>query len=489
MSPPRRSLRSRAIRASFWRIGVYASNKVLRVLSNVVLAGLLSPAAFGLVALSDIIIRGLNMFSEIGIGPAIVQSRRGDDRTFLNTAWTMQVVRGFVLLLGALALALPMAHLYEEPRLRLILPVAALGVLIAGFQSTSWFTLNRKLAEGRRATLEFVRALVTRGTMVAIALIWPDVWALIIGTLLGTLIFTIATHRLIPGLRNRFAWDRDCAREIIHFGGWIFIGTVIAFFSQQADRLLLGKIETLSAVDAISVLGVYSQALAIAVLPKEFANMLGQNVLFPVLSEMVRQDPHRFAERVRRVRAVVLNLGVVTTLGVVAGAPIFFEVLYDSRYHDATWIAPLAVITSWIALLNATPNKALLSLALTRPLALAGLIRLIATVSACLLGLHIGRGLGYPLGGFILGTSVGVLIPHLYETFVLQRRGISLISQDVRYTISLALASACVIAGDRLVAPHGSDVSSVAMRVLVVGGIAGVFCLLPLRAVMREFRR
>ena len=70
------------------------------------------PEAFGIMALVNVLIQGLTMFSDVGIEPAIVQHRRGDEPRFYNTAWTVQILRGFVLLLGrVLARVAGVAHL------------------------------------------------------------------------------------------------------------------------------------------------------------------------------------------------------------------------------------------------------------------------------------------------------------------------------------------------------------------------------------------
>src|SRR5690606_8194669 len=94
-------------RGSLWALAGYGGSRVLRIGGNLVLWRLLYPDAFGLIALVNVFITGLTMFSDVGIGPSIVQNPRGDDPAFLNTAWTIQVVRGFILGIAGAALAAP----------------------------------------------------------------------------------------------------------------------------------------------------------------------------------------------------------------------------------------------------------------------------------------------------------------------------------------------------------------------------------------------
>ena len=89
----KRSLKSLALKGSVWTLGGYGIAQLLRLVSNVVLAKLLFPEAFGLMVLVTIFMQGIAMFSDIGIIPSIIQNKRGDDPRFLNTAWTIQVIR------------------------------------------------------------------------------------------------------------------------------------------------------------------------------------------------------------------------------------------------------------------------------------------------------------------------------------------------------------------------------------------------------------
>ena len=126
-------LLARAIRSSAWTIFGYGTSQAVRLGANLILTRLLFPEAFGLMALIGVIITGLALFSDFGIGPSIMQNKRGDEPAFLNTAWTIQILRGAVLYLGCCALAWPAAVFYGEPTLAHFLSIASLSLLIGGF--------------------------------------------------------------------------------------------------------------------------------------------------------------------------------------------------------------------------------------------------------------------------------------------------------------------------------------------------------------------
>jgi hypothetical protein len=108
----------------------------------------------------NIFVQGLAMFSDIGIGPSIIQSKRGEEPRFLNTAWTVQVVRGFFLWGASLALAGWYASTYEQPELGARSRPAALSAAISGFNSTRFFTSGRRITLARVTIIDFIGQLI-----------------------------------------------------------------------------------------------------------------------------------------------------------------------------------------------------------------------------------------------------------------------------------------------------------------------------------------
>jgi O-antigen/teichoic acid export membrane protein len=164
----------------------FGGAQVLRLASNLILARLLFPEAFGLMAIVSVIIQGLMQFSDVGVSPAIMQSKRGDDPAFLNTAWTIQALRGVGLWLVACALAWPVAVIYDAPLLMQLLPVAGLSLLITGFNPTALDTAKRHLRWGRVTAIEFAVQITGIVAAVALAWWWQSVWALVVSCSSGS---------------------------------------------------------------------------------------------------------------------------------------------------------------------------------------------------------------------------------------------------------------------------------------------------------------
>ncbi|HEY7930058.1 MAG TPA: oligosaccharide flippase family protein, partial [Steroidobacteraceae bacterium] len=147
------SLRFRAIRAGVWTIGGYGATQVLRLGGNLLLTRLLFPEAFGLMALVQSVMIGLSMFLDVGVEASIIQNKRGHEESFINAAWTVQVVQGLMIWLALCILGQPAALFYKAPMLAQLLPVAGLASLIGGFSSTKMPLAARNLALKRRVLI------------------------------------------------------------------------------------------------------------------------------------------------------------------------------------------------------------------------------------------------------------------------------------------------------------------------------------------------
>ncbi len=425
---PATSMRSLVVRSTSWTLLAYAAGIAMRFGTNLLLAHLLFPSAFALTALASVLAQGLKMFSDIGIGPSIVRSHRGDDPGYLNTAWTIQVLRGFVLFAVSCVGAWPMAMIYGDRNLLWVVPVSSFTLVIAGFGSTSLFTLSRELRMGKIMSLNLIERIAQTMVTVAWALVSPSVGAILAGLLVSRVLFVALSHSWLGGVRNRFCWDREAATDLLRFGRWIFVSTAIAFLAGQIDRVILGRLATLD------VLGVYSVALTLAGIPYELGTRLTEGVLFPALSSIARSNREGLHAAVLKARAVILSGALLATLGVMLVGPWFFRFLYDARYSEAEWMAPIAAGSIWVAILQTSADRALLAVGDSRALALSGATNLVATIAFTWIGY-----LTFGLVGFVVGVGIGNAAGHVVVQLAMRRHTLAVHVQDFRYTGLLAL--------------------------------------------------
>lgn len=341
------TLRKGALRGSAITLIGYGVSSAIRFGSNLLITRLLFPAQFGIMALVNVFVTGLQLFSDIGIGPNIIQSDRGDDPHFLNTAWTVQVSRGLILWITACLVAWPLSRFYGRPQLALLLPVTGFGALIGGFESTRLFTQNRRLALGRLTALEVITQVTGVVVMLTIAALTHSVWALVFSSLASAAVKTTLSHTLLPGHPNRFAWDPAARKTLFDFGRWIFFSTALAFLSGQSDRLILGKLVS------NATLGIYAIAVNLAALPATIISQLSNRIIYPITAAARRQGGKEWTSIRSNHSRLLLLLAPIVAMGVVL-APPAVSFLYRQPFWEVGPLAASLTIGTWLSAISAS---------------------------------------------------------------------------------------------------------------------------------------
>jgi len=310
--------------ASFVIIG-FGLSQAIRLAGNIVLTRLLVPEVFGVITIARIFYLGLGFFSDVGLEPAIIRSGRADDQVFLNTAWTIQIIRSVFLALLSATIAYPISLFYKEPILVFVLPLIGLISVPDGCRSTSLTVLGKELQQKKLTYMELAVQVLSLVTIIIAALLLRNIWALLLGDLCSSITRTLWSHSLNRKHPNKLALDKDAAKELLGFGKWIMLSTAMTFLATQADRFMLGKLFSMS------WFGVYSIALTLAELPKQVINRLNSKVVFPLISKYSELSHEELRSKMKKPRWWLL-LGF-------AGALAFFgcfgdlavQLLYDQR--------------------------------------------------------------------------------------------------------------------------------------------------------------
>jgi O-antigen/teichoic acid export membrane protein len=354
------TLKKLAIRGAIWTIIGFGGIQILRFGNNLILTRLLKPEYFGLMALVTTLRVGLELFSDIGIAQNIINSKRGDEPAFLNTAWTLQVIRGVVIWIICLLLSFPAAKFYNDERLVLLIPIAIFFSVVDGFSCTSVHTLHRRMELGKLSLYELALQACYLSTLCILVWFYPSIWTLAIGSVIGAIYKLVSSYWLIPKYTHRFTWEPDAVKEILSFGKWMFIASTLMFAAEQADRLVLAKILS------FKMLGVYTVAYTLASIPREVIKQLSYKVIFPTISQEADLPRATLRDKILRQRWFILLgtaiiLAFLTTIG-----DLIVALLYDKRYADATWMMPILCSGIWFSLLFYTISPALL--AISKPL-------------------------------------------------------------------------------------------------------------------------
>jgi O-antigen/teichoic acid export membrane protein len=429
------SLKTKAAKGAVWTIAGYGGMLLIRLLSSIVLTRIFAPDIYGLMTLVWVFQLGIFLFADIGIRPSIVQSARGDDPPFVNTAWTIQIGRGIILWIVAILIAAPYAAFFgDDARLGDLIPATGVALVITGFNSTKLFTAHRHLAIRRVTIIDLFTEAVRVGVTIAYALIEPDVWAIVAGFLTGAFVKMILSHVALPGQRNRIAWEKEALHELFTFGRWIFLSTALTFLAGQSDRLVFGKIMPRD------LFGVYAVANQLSTLPATAFTNLANQVAFPLYSR-VHAAGEVMQPVYQKARWMIMLLGGWVLAGLASGGPTIVRLLYQEPYYDAGWIVQVLAFGAWFSVVESTNSAAILAKGHSGWNSASSIGKLVA--------MAVLIPLGYAHGGFflaIVGYATSDLVKYMVSAVFARRSGLFGVRQDLAATAMVAASCAAGIA-------------------------------------------
>lgn len=333
-------LKARVLRGSGMTIIQVGGSNFLRLMSNLILTRLLFPEAFGLMALTQIFIYGLQMFSDVGIRTMLIQSKRGAEPRFMDTLWTMQIIRGFLMWLAACLVAVPAAWIYDQPVLKYLLPVVAFSLVVEGFKTTKEALAMRDVNLERVILLQLLAQFIGLISLVLLAFWLRSVWALAFGMIVSAFVKVVLLQKYLPGHNNSLCWDWGVVRETVSFGVFIFFSTVCSFFNNMGAQMVLGVY-----VPA-AVLGMYSIANTLGTLPGVLALAMANNVIFPLYRITPPSESPENQRSVFRMRRLLCLGSIVATACLALIGDWVVNLLFDPRYAYAGPILILIALRS-----------------------------------------------------------------------------------------------------------------------------------------------
>ena len=435
------TLKRRALDAGRWSVLGFGLSQGIRLVTTLVMTRFLAPGMFGVMAIAVMVNVITSLLTDLGIRQNIIQSRRGDEPVFLNTAWTVQIVRGLVIwglalmVSAALYVAGRLGYLsadtvYGAPVLPWVLAVSSLSVVVSGFMSTKGAVAERSLDQRALIRIELTSQIVAFLLMVAVAYATRSIWSLVFGQLAAGVIGVALSHAVLPGHPNRFAWDAGSLGEIVAFGKWIFASSFVGVFALYADRIVLGGLVS------ASMLGQFSIAATIVGAVQGVFAKLYSTVAMPVLSETARTDRSRLKEIFYRVR-IPTDLALLFCAGFLAATgDLIVSILYDRRYAEAGWMLEILALSLVWARYDATQQ---LYLALGQPkfVAFMNFARFVSVFIALFVGFRLDGARG-AIWGFALHQLVVALMSYRFNVVL----GINDFRRDLGVLVALPIGYA-----------------------------------------------
>lgn len=329
-----KNLKKTTFTGFLWLLAGSSSQTVLQVLVISILARLVTPEEFGVIAIAVIFLGFSKIFSQLGMGAAIVQKKEITE-SHVRTAYTTSLVIGTIFCILALLLSKNIAIYFEMPELERVLYLVSCIFIVDSFISVSQSLLQRNLKMKYYALSELISYVISFGILgVSLAYLGYGLYALVYAYILQAILRAIMVsylepHSVIPFFNKRSFLD------LFFFGSSHTVAKIANYFAGQGDKLVVGKM-----IDA-DALGYYSRAYQLMVAP---IRLIGQSlniVLFPALSS-VQSDLHKVRNAFYRSSEIVALASLIISAILFVNAREIVLILLGDNWLDV--IIPFQIL-------------------------------------------------------------------------------------------------------------------------------------------------
>jgi lipopolysaccharide exporter len=382
-------MRSEIGKGAKWMVLLRLFDRVVGIASTLILARLLVPADFGLVAMAMSVIALIELATSFGFDVALIQNPK-PERCDFDTAWTLSIAVycGCAILIGLLSI--PAAAFYDDPRLVNVMLVIGVGWVLGGFENSGIVEFRRRMDFGKEFLFSASKRLIGFVVTLVAAMLLRSYWALIVGMVTGRAAGVALSYVMVP-YRPRF--DLSEARKLLAFSRWLLVNNVTLVSVVRFPHFLIGRLL------GPQLLGIFTVAYDIATLPATELSSPVNRAALPGYSAMVG-DKIKFKETFLDVGAVVIALALPSSAGLAIVADPLVRVILGENWLQAVPVLQILAISA--ALVAATGNNGVAHLALGYPkcVTLQSLLRLLVLV---VLGIALAPAFG------IVGVAVAEL--------------------------------------------------------------------------------
>jgi lipopolysaccharide exporter len=372
-------------------------DRSIGIVSIVILARLLIPDDFGLVAMATAIIAIIELLSAFNFDMALIQSQQAT-RAHYDTAWTLNVAMAAVCALLVAAAAFPAGAFYGDARLAPIMLWLAPATWIRGFENVGVVAFRKDLQLNREFALLLTKRIGVFLITISIALATRSYWALVLGTLAGSA-GSVALSYLFHPFRPRF--DLSARGELLDFSKWMVFSNVINTLASRAADLIIGK--SLGP----GPLGLFNLAQEISNLPSTELAAPVNRAVYPGYAK-VASDPSRLAAQFLDVLGLTALFTTPAAVGIAAVAPLLVPLLLGDAWAEAVPLMEVLALSGLLVSLRTNAGYVFLALGRSELLTVMTAVRFAIAVPALVVGtIYFGaKGAAWT----ILGTSI-VMLP------------------------------------------------------------------------------
>jgi PST family polysaccharide transporter len=344
-------LRVKIAKGAAWMVLFRALDRSLGVVSTLILARLLVPADFGLVAMAMSVIALIEMTGAFSFEVPLIQ-KQDPTRDHYDTAWTLKVLFDTGAGVATAALAYPAAIFYNEPRLMEMMLVLSIAWALRGFENIGLVEFRRSMDFARETRFLLARRLAGFAVTIACALTLKSYWALVYGILAGRVAGVALSYAMSP-YRPRFTLRARA--DLFSVSGWLFINNLLYYASQRVPHFFLGR------VHGPVTLGLYTVGSELAYLPQSELVAPINRAVFPGYARMI----HDLVEMRRGflgINGLIAAIAIPAGIGIAVLAEPMVAALLGPRWAGAVVFVQILALAGALSALTSNAYSAYLAL-------------------------------------------------------------------------------------------------------------------------------
>lgn len=314
------SVQGQMARGALWLMLLTLVDRGLGLLSTLILARLLTPADFGIVAMALSFVFLAQLLAAFGFDVALIHKQDASEAHY-HTAWSLNLLLGTVICALSLAAARPMAIFYHEPAVFWVLCALAVGPLIGGCENIGVVAFRKDLEFRKEFKFQLSRRFIGSAVTLPLAFYLRDYWALVAGTLAARLAGTITSFRVHP-FRPHLSLAE--AASLMKFSKWMLLSNILAVLKERMSDFFLGRLAGPSA------LGVYNVSYEFANLPTSEIGAPVNRALLPGFAKLT--EPSAVLAAYTNSMSMVALIAIPVAAGILAVAHFFIPVVLGLRW-------------------------------------------------------------------------------------------------------------------------------------------------------------
>jgi len=382
-----------------------ALERAIGLASIVILARILTPQDFGLIAMVMAFVAVVELLQSFGFDVALIQARSSSKEDF-DSAWALNVVLGAGCAVLIASLAPMAATFYREPRLVSLAYCLAFGTLIFGFENIGPVAFRRELQFNKEFHFVLIKKLGGAIVTISLALILRTFWALVVGMIFSRVLGVAVSYWIHP-YRPHFRFRR--AGSLLRFSKWLFLNNLVGVARYKIGDVIVGR------AFGASILGVFNISMEIASLPTTELSAPINRAVFPGYSRWA-QSEHGLRDGFLKTIAAIFLVTAPAAVGIGLVAEPLVMVILGEQWHAA---AALITVLAYFGLTQALQsNFGYVFIANGNP----GYVTIYATVMLACEGLFASVGaVNFGVRGAAWGLLAGGLLPMPFIVLVMSR--------------------------------------------------------------------